>query len=221
MTDTGLFRLVIIGASGHGKVAIDVARACLPGCELMLADDGDCDPEVLGVPVVGNTDTALELISAHTGFFIAIGNNAVRAAVSLRLSRAGARIISLVHPQAIVSTSAQFGDGTLVMPGAIINAEARLAEGVIVNTGATVDHDCQLSRYVHLAPGVNLAGGVCVGEYGFIGIGSQVIQQVRIGAQSIVGAGSTVISDLPDQSTAVGCPAKIIKIKNKKVGVTC
>ncbi len=211
MTDKRLSRLVIIGASGHGKVAIEVARACLPACELMLADDGDCDGEVLGVPVVGTTDTALAWINGHTGFFIAIGNNAVRARLAARLNQAGARILSLVHPQAIVSPSAQLGDGTLVMPGAIINAQARLGAGVIVNTGATVDHDCQIDRYVHLAPGVNLAGGVVVGEHAFVGIGSQVIQQVRIGAHCIVGAGTTVISDLPNRCTAVGCPAKIIK----------
>lgn len=40
-----------------------------------------------------------------------------------------------------------------------------------------------------------------------------MIQGVSIGAWTIVGAGAVVTSDLPENVTAVGVPARIIKRK--------
>ena len=51
---------------------------------------------------------------------------------------------------------------------------------------------------------------VYVGARSWIGIGSSVIQQVRIGSDVIVGAGAAVVSDVPNQVTVVGVPARIL-----------
>ncbi|HQB40063.1 MAG TPA: hypothetical protein PL053_12440 [Deltaproteobacteria bacterium] len=44
-----------------------------------------------------------------------------------------------------------------------------------------------------------------------VGAGSTIIPNLNIGENVVIGAGSTVISDLPDNVTAVGSPARIIK----------
>ncbi|MFA5450380.1 MAG: hypothetical protein WC231_00055 [Dehalococcoidales bacterium] len=63
--------------------------------------------------------------------------------------------------------------------------------------------------------GVNISGNVTIGKAAEIGTKSCFMQQVTVGCNVILGAGSTVISDIPDNCTAVGSPAKPIKFTNK------
>ena len=52
-----------------------------------------------------------------------------------------------------------------------------------------------------------------MGEGTHIGAGATIIQGIRIGKWCTIGAGAVVINHIPDFSTAVGCPAKVIKTK--------
>ena len=69
-----------------------------------------------------------------------------------------------------------------------------------------------MAEGVHICPGAHLAGEVSVGSRTWIGIGASVIQQVSIGCDVIVGAGAAVVSDLPNNVTAVGVPARFFNL---------
>jgi UDP-perosamine 4-acetyltransferase len=56
---------------------------------------------------------------------------------------------------------------------------------------------------------------VVVGEGTFLGLGSGVIPGIRIGRWSVIGAGAVVTKDIPDNCTAVGVPAKVIKTRGE------
>lgn len=88
---------------------------------------------------------------------------------------------------------------------------ANIGVGCIINTASSIDHDCVISDYAHISVGARLAGNVEVGSHSFICINSCVIQGLTIGENCILGAGATLISDLPNNTTAVGTPAKVIK----------
>ena len=60
-------------------------------------------------------------------------------------------------------------------------------------------------------PGRCLASNVHIDELTYIGGGASVIQGVRIGKGVIIGAGAAVIDNIPDNVTAVGVPARVIK----------
>jgi len=60
-------------------------------------------------------------------------------------------------------------------------------------------------------PNTSICCGVIVGEGTYIGASSVVIPGVKIGKWCIIGAGSVIIKDIPDNSTVVGNPARIIK----------
>lgn len=47
---------------------------------------------------------------------------------------------------------------------------------------------------------------------GYLGTGVKVIPSRIIGTKSIVGAGSVVVKDITNNCTAVGSPAKVIKV---------
>lgn len=202
-------RLAIIGASGHGKVIADIALAC--GISDIVFYD-DCWQELgehYGHSVVGSVDDAIKnSATKHYAVIVAIGNAKTRAAIQEQLHSVAP---ALVHPSAVVSSTARLGKGTVVMPNAVVNADTVIGDGVIINSGAVVEHDCIVGDYSHICPNAALAGGVTVSFHSWIGIGSSVIQLVSIGADVTVGAGSVIIRDIPDGHTVVGNPAKLLK----------
>ena len=52
---------------------------------------------------------------------------------------------------------------------------------------------------------------MAIGDEVLIGTGASIIQGKRIGTGAVVSMGSAVIRNVPDFSTAIGVPAKIIK----------
>ena len=51
----------------------------------------------------------------------------------------------------------------------------------------------------------------------FIGSDTMFIAPVNIGQNVITGAGSVITSDIPDNSKAIGAPARIINNKGKQI----
>jgi UDP-perosamine 4-acetyltransferase len=205
-------RVLIVGASGHAKVIIDILGERL---EFEIAGCTSADPgvrELLGIPVLGPDAILPEVFqSGITNAFVAVGDNRARFRLLRLVTDLGFTLINAISPRAAISRRARLGAGIAVMPGAAINVDTVVEDGAIVNTGATVDHDCRIGRCAHIAPGANLAGRVTVGEGSFLGIGSRVIPGCAIGAWTTVGAGGVVIRDLPSHVTAVGVPAAIVK----------
>lgn len=201
--------VIVIGAGGHAKVCIELLRAmnqvvsyCVGGL--------DSDAQCLDVPVLkGDSHLSGLRERGYSRALVAIGDNKLRARLSNAVLDMGFEIISAISPGAVVSPSAAIGRGTVVMAGAVINADAVIGDFSIVNTGACVDHDCNVGMSVHLGPQTALAGAVEVGDYSFLGVGSKAIPEVRIGKDVVVGAGAVVVSNILDEVTVVGIPARI------------
>lgn len=58
--------------------------------------------------------------------------------------------------------------------------------------------------------GYSKVGGGDIGDDVFVGAGAIVLPGVKIGNRVVIGAGSVVTKDVPDNSIAVGSPAKVI-----------
>lgn len=202
-------RLLILGASGHGKVVGDCAMAAAGWGEIRYFDDRWPMLGVCGAwPVVGTGETFFVEAEAGEQAFVAVGNAATRLAFLRRLKAGGLSVATVIHPCSVISPHAMIGEGGLVVAGAVVNIDARLGLGCIINTAATVDHDCVLGDGVHVCPGAHLAGDVQVGESSWLGIGCAVCQGIHIGAGVTVGAGAVVVADVPDGLTVVGVPAR-------------
>jgi sugar O-acyltransferase (sialic acid O-acetyltransferase NeuD family) len=196
--------MILYGASGHGKVIIDILER-MGITDIAVWDDADKEP-IWQYPVTRPGAPADDRV------VIGIGINATRRKVALRLGD-GVHYATPVHPAAWVSPRAVVGEGTVVMAGAIVNPDARIGRHCIINTSASVDHDCIVGDYAHLSPNATLCGDVQVGEGSWVGAGATVIQGIHIGKWCMVGAGAVVIADVPDHATVVGNPARIIKTK--------
>lgn len=125
------------------------------------------------------------------------------------------RFATLIDPSVILSPFVSIGEGSILAAASVISVNIIIGSHVIVNMGCTIGHDAVLEDFVSLYPGVHLSGNTKVCEACEIGTGAGVIQGLRLGKHSIIGAGATVIRDIPEYSTAVGCPAKVIKVRDK------
>lgn len=195
-------RLIIIGASGHGKVVADIAK--LNGYEnIVFLDDDSEVKECYGYKVLGNSSIANKI---DGDVFVAIGNSNIRKKMMENLSD---RIFPiLIHPSAIIANNIYIGKGSVVMAGAVINPDVCIGEGCIINTSCSVDHDCEIGNYCHVSVGSHLCGTVKLGNNIWIGAGSIISNNINICSDSFVGAGAVVIRDIVEKGTFIGVPAK-------------
>ena len=196
-------RLIIIGASGHGKVIADIAARC-GYTDIAFLDDNPDAGECMGYSVIGKSKNAKEYPGAK--FIVAIGNPEIRQKILEQLENMGLTVISLVHPNAVIAEQVEIGKGTVVMAGAIINPACKIGKGCIVNTGASVDHDNVIDDYVHISVGSHLAGNVKVGTKTWIGAGAVVNNDVKICSNCIIGSGAAVVKNIDEPGIFVGVP---------------
>ena len=196
-------RLVIIGASGHGKVVADIAVR--NGYEeIVFLDDGEDVRECAGFLVIGKTCEARNIDGDK---IVAIGNAKIRERIQSELEN----VVTLIHPAAVISRRVEISEGSVVMAGAVINSDVVIGRGCIINTGASVDHDCKIEDFAHISVGAHVAGTCVIGERTWIGAGVTVSNNVNICGGCMIGAGTVVIKDIDKPGTYVGVPARKIK----------
>lgn len=218
LTCTGVIGL---GAGGHAKVVIEILRT-MPGVGVVgLLDRNEAlwHTKVLGVPVLGGDQLLPELQARGIRWAFlgvgSVGDSSCRRQLYEMARSHGFKMVSAIHPRAIISPSARMGFGATVMAGAIVSVQAVLGENVIVNTASIIEHDCMIGSHVHIAPGAKLASSVRVGDGTHVGLGACVLQGRKIGRNVVVGAGAVVREDVPDEVTVVGVPARIIRRSGK------
>lgn len=201
--------LIIIGASGHGKVVADIAMKMNKWKNIAFLDDNQSLETIMGIPVIGNSANAVDH-KEHSDFFVAIGNNSTRERIQEGLLAQGTSIVSLVHPSAIIGTDVKVGIGTAIMAGVVINSSTVVGKGCIINSNSGLDHDNHIGDYVHISPRTHLAGTVKVGKGSWLGIGSVVSNNINICSRCKIGAGAVVVKDITESGTYVGVPVRRI-----------
>lgn len=202
MEGTKSNRLIIIGASGHGKVVADIAKLC-GYTEIVFLDNNPEIKECVGYPMLGADSMTAEI---EGEIFIAVGNSEIRQRL---MDRDDGRVFpTLIHPSAVVAEGTLIEAGSAVMAGTVINPGVRIGKGCIVNTSSSIDHDCVLGDYCHVSVGAHLSGMVVVGNHVWIGTGVTVSNNVNICSDVIIGAGAVVINDIEESGTYIGIPVK-------------
>ncbi len=130
-------RLLILGAGQYGFVAREVAEAM--GCFTSIEFLDDHSEVAIGELA------DIEKIE-YDAAFIAIGNPVVRTQWLQRISK----LATLIHPRAVVSSSAVIGEGCIIEAGAVVSTDVKIGKGTIVMANAVVGHNatvgdcCQL-----------------------------------------------------------------------------
>jgi sugar O-acyltransferase (sialic acid O-acetyltransferase NeuD family) len=207
---------VVVGASGHAKVVIDIieqqGRHTIAGLIDTFKAPGTT---LMGYRVIGPEDCLPGMLAAGeiSGGIIAIGHNWVRWQVAKRIrERApGFPFVNAIHPSARIAREVALGQGVAIMAGVSINPGTQIGDFCFLNTNSSVDHDNTLGEFSCLQPNAATGGNVGIGAFSAISMGANVIHGVTIGSHTVVGAGATVLSDIPDSVVAYGTPCRVIR----------
>ena len=209
--------IVIFGAGGFARevlqVVLDINENAATWQVIgFVVDPGHSTQPVHDLPVVGGIDWLAQ--HPETRVVIAVGSSAARYRIAKAIEASAPNpFASLIHPCAWVGRHVEVGAGTVICAGALITTDISIGKHVHVNIGATVGHDAVLSDFVTLNPGVSVSGNVTLAEGVEVGTGSVLIPHAHVGSWSVLGAGTVVTKPLDANVTAVGSPAKAIKVR--------
>ena len=147
----------LIGAGGHGKVVYEALILSHPQASVCVWDD---DPEIADCTFLDVRICVPVNWSKLTGVgHVAIGNSSLRKSLFYKLVSHGKQIVTVIHPNAIISKWASIEEGSFIAAKAIVGPDTSLGAGIIINHGAVVDHDCKIGAFSHIAPNATLGGG--------------------------------------------------------------
>lgn len=120
-----------------------------------------------------------------------------------------------------ISQILRFITGIEIHPGAKIGKRLFIDHGmgVVIGETAEIGDDC------HMFHGVTLGGTgkgrgkrhPTVGDNCFISSGVKILGPITIGNNTKIGANAVVLENIPSDATAVGIPAKVVKLNGKRV----
>lgn len=120
-----------------------------------------------------------------------------------------------------ISQFSRFLTGIEIHPGAVIGRRLFIDHGM----GVVIGETCEIGNDVTMYQGVTLGGTgkekgkrhPTIKNNALIATGAKVLGSITIGEYSKVGGGSVVLNDVPDHSTVVGIPGRIVVKNGKRV----
>lgn len=212
--------LLVIGSGGLGRELLwHIERINGISKEwniLGIIDDDKSKKDMIfrGHTVLGGCEELTKYPEAYV--VCAVGAASVRKKIidKVMAINPNTKFATIIDPSVIMSDSVKIGKGVVICASCVITVDVNIGDFTIINNACTIGHDAFLEDFVTLYPSVNVSGNTKIGACSELGVGMQIIQGKSIGKNTIVGAGAVVIRDLPDNCTAVGCPAKPIKFRD-------
>ena len=115
---------------------------------------------------------------------------------------------NIIDCETELSSNVCIGEGVIISHFCSISVDVTIGNCVLINTATIVGHDSAVGDFCSVMSNVNISGNVTVGAGTFIGVGSSIRQGKVIGSDSVVGMGAVVVSDVPDNCTVLGNPAR-------------
>lgn len=121
----------------------------------------------------------------------------------------------------IISQISRMFTGIEIHPGATIGKGLFIDHGmgIVIGETAEIGDNCTIYQNVTLG-GTGKDKGKrhpTIGNNVLIGCGAKVLGPFSVGNNSKIAANAVVLSEVPENSTAVGVPARVVRINNLKV----
>lgn len=216
MNVSKIYALAIIG-SGHLAREVFELFAVISACpenELLeevcfILKDGDSVSPIPNAVAISESEFIKDTHKAHRAI-IAISDPKTRAAVASKFPEETV-YATLVHPSAVISPSSTIGMGSIVCAGAIVSRDTRISDHAQINWHTSIGHDVEIDEFFTSAPGVRVSGNCQLGKEIYLGTNACVKQGLRIATRAVIGMGAVVLTNLEQEGTYVGTPAKLIK----------
>ena len=121
----------------------------------------------------------------------------------------------------IISQLARFFTGVEIHPGAKIGKALLIDHG----TGVVIGETAEIGDYCLLYQGCTLGGTgkdqgkrhPTLGNNVMVGCGAKVLGPFKVGDNAKIAANAVVLAPVPPNSTAVGVPARVVKLDGQRV----
>lgn len=209
-------RVVVVGASGFGREALDVLEAMqVAGAEFEIVGVADDSPSqtnldrigARGFEYLGTIDDWLPR-SRGCRFVLGIGSPKIRRMLVEKLEAAGLGAFTAIHPTATIGSQLTVGEGAVICAHAVISTNVRLGRHVHVNPNTTIGHDSELGDFVSINPAAVVSGEVAIEREALVGAAATILQQLIIHERALVGAGAVVTKDVPSDVVVTGVPGR-------------
>ena len=114
------------------------------------------DTETSSLPnVIHDCDIDKFIVENDIAFIIGFTNQKMRRLFNDKLSQCTP--VSIVHPTAVVSPSANIGVGSYIGATAVVSSNAVIGNGCIINIGASIGHDAILADNCIIKTGARIS----------------------------------------------------------------
>ena len=211
--------IAIFGVGGFGREVLTLIQDInkVESCWNIIGffDDGkEVGYQCHGYEVLGGTRELREWKS-HLAIVIAIGTPQIKKKILESVcDNMFIEYPTLIHPTVIIGDTdyVKIGKGCILCANTILTCDIVLGDFVTLNLACTIGHDTVIKDYSAFMPTCNISGECAINESVYCGTGVKIINRTTIGEETIVGAGAVVVKSLPARCTAVGTPAKVIKM---------
>ncbi len=206
-------KIYIVGAGGFGRELLwwikDINKI-KPTWEIVgflddalhALDQYECDYKVVGT--IKDWQPKEDEV-----FALALGSPALKRKIVKLLKDKGAKFATVIHPTAMVSEFAHYGEGFIMFPNSKLSANSTVGNFVTL-LATPIGHDTIIGDYSVISGGCNVVRNVVIGKDVFLAAGACIAQDIHIGDGAYIGLGAVVLKDVKPGAKMFGNPARAL-----------
>lgn len=140
-------------------------------------------------------------------FALALGSPVLKRKIAGIMKAKGARFATIIHPTAMLSEFAHYGEGFIMFPNSKLSANSTVGDFVTL-LSSPIGHDTIIGDYSVISGNCNVVRNVVIGKDVFLAAGVCIAQDVHIGDGAYLGLGCVVVKDVESGARMFGNPAR-------------
>ncbi len=206
-------KIIIVGAGGFGRELLqwikDINKVNQTWEIMGFIDDNlnALDDVEIDYGVIGTIKDWVP--KEDEEFALAFGSPKLKRKIVSLLKGKGAKFATIIHPTALLSEFAHYGEGFIMFPYSKLSCNSTVGDFVTL-LSTPIGHDNEIGEYTVISGGCNIVRNVKIGKDVFIAAGVAIAQDVVIGDGAYLGLASVVLKDVKEGATVFGNPARVV-----------